>query len=273
MRLPPGRNQRFDFGSRAPHYIGLAEIAIVGQQCFGPAELFRQSVDLLQHRRDLLLVVGRLNHCRGDHQKARRRHHRLRVVALVEAAARHRHNPRISSVRLIWSFGCGPSTGGAGGLPPLLLAIRSRLGLPRRQLGAMLSRLPREAFRGARLDLGARLRKLGQTILTARQFLRDRHAIDHFGLVRELGGALAVRPLRPSIGPSIFVACSIGTVRCAGWALAWIFVPSSATCAELKQPHLARQFQHSHEQRFDVLEKASPKVAMVSDGSDAGSLR
>ena len=27
MRLPPGRNQRFDFGSRAPHYIGLAEIA------------------------------------------------------------------------------------------------------------------------------------------------------------------------------------------------------------------------------------------------------
>ena len=90
MRLPPGRNQRFDFGSRALHYIGLAEIAIVGQQCFGPAELFRQSVDLLQHRRDLLLVVGRLNHCRGDHQKARRRHHRLRVVALVEAAARHR---------------------------------------------------------------------------------------------------------------------------------------------------------------------------------------
>ena len=48
----------------------------------------------------------------------------------------------------------------------------------------MLSRLPREAFRGARFDLGARLRKLGQTILTARQFLRDRHAIDHFGLVR-----------------------------------------------------------------------------------------
>ena len=29
--------------------------------------------------------------------------------------------------------------------------------------------------------------------------------------------------------------------------------------AELKQPHLARQFQHPHEQRFDVLEKASPK--------------
>ena len=66
MRLPVGRNQRFDFGSRALHYIGLGEIAIVGQQCFGPAELFRQSVDLLQHRRDLLLVVGRLNHCRGD---------------------------------------------------------------------------------------------------------------------------------------------------------------------------------------------------------------
>ena len=38
MWLTPGRNQRLDFGSRALHYIGLAEIAIVGQQCFGPAD-------------------------------------------------------------------------------------------------------------------------------------------------------------------------------------------------------------------------------------------
>ena len=50
MLLPPGRNQ-FDVGSRALHYIGLAEIAIVGNSVSGPAELFRQSVDLLQHSR------------------------------------------------------------------------------------------------------------------------------------------------------------------------------------------------------------------------------
>ena len=51
MLLPPGRNQRFDVGSRALHYIGLAEIAIVGNSVSGPTELFRQSVDLLQHSR------------------------------------------------------------------------------------------------------------------------------------------------------------------------------------------------------------------------------
>jgi hypothetical protein len=62
MRLPPGRNQRLDVRCRARHHIRLAEIALVGQQRFGPAKLFQQSIDLLQHRRDLLLVVGRLNH-------------------------------------------------------------------------------------------------------------------------------------------------------------------------------------------------------------------
>ena len=67
MRLPPGRNQWLDVRRRARHYIRLAEIAVVGQQRFGPAKLFRQSIDLLQHRRDLLLVVGRLNHVRRDH--------------------------------------------------------------------------------------------------------------------------------------------------------------------------------------------------------------
>ena len=75
MRLPPGRNQWLDVRRRARHYIRLAEIAVVGQQRFGPAKLFRQSIDLLQHRRDLLLVVGRLNHVRRDHQKAFGRHH------------------------------------------------------------------------------------------------------------------------------------------------------------------------------------------------------
>jgi hypothetical protein len=55
----------------------------------------RQSVDLFQHRRDLLLVVGGLNHVRRDYQKTFGRHQRLRVVALLEAAARHRHDPRV----------------------------------------------------------------------------------------------------------------------------------------------------------------------------------
>ena len=69
MRLPPGRNQRLDVRRRARHHIRLAEIAVVGQQRFRPAKLFRKSIDLLQYRRDLLLVVGRLNHVRRDHQR------------------------------------------------------------------------------------------------------------------------------------------------------------------------------------------------------------
>jgi hypothetical protein len=41
MRLPPGRNQRLYVRRRARHHIRLAEIAVVGQQRFGPAKLFR----------------------------------------------------------------------------------------------------------------------------------------------------------------------------------------------------------------------------------------
>ena len=50
------------------------------------AQAFGQRADLLQHRFDLVLVVGRLDHVCRHHQKTARRHRRLRVVALVEAA-------------------------------------------------------------------------------------------------------------------------------------------------------------------------------------------
>ena len=49
-----------------------------------------QGTNPLQHWLDLLLVVGRLDHLRGDHQKTVRRHHRLGVVALLEPSASHR---------------------------------------------------------------------------------------------------------------------------------------------------------------------------------------
>jgi hypothetical protein len=61
-----------------------------------------------------------------DHQQAVCRHHRLRVVALLEPAAG-------------------------------LLAARLGLGLPRRDLGFILRLLAGKALAGARLDLGARL--------------------------------------------------------------------------------------------------------------------
>jgi hypothetical protein len=72
-----------------------AEIARVRQQIFGLAQRRRQGPDLVQHRLDLLLVVGRLNHIDRHHQQAARRHRRLRIVALLEAAARNRHDARV----------------------------------------------------------------------------------------------------------------------------------------------------------------------------------
>ena len=48
----------------------------------------------------------------------------------------------------------------------------------------MLGRLPLEALLGARFNLGAGLGKLAQSILAARQLVRDRHAVRNFGRIR-----------------------------------------------------------------------------------------
>ena len=66
------------------------------------------------------------------------------------------------------------------------------------------------------------------------------------------GGCRAARaptipPLRPSIGPrfSAGIGVDFGAVE--------------RHRPQLEQAHLARRFQHPHEQRFDLLEKAPPK--------------
>ena len=96
MGLPPRRDQRCDPGGRAGRHIGRAEIAGVSQQGLGLAEVLRQGVDPAQHRFELLFVIGRLDDVGRDHQQAARRHHGLGVVALLEAAARHRHDAALS---------------------------------------------------------------------------------------------------------------------------------------------------------------------------------
>src|SRR5271157_6263150 len=91
-----------------------------------------------------------------------------------------------SSVRLIWSFGRGPSTGGSGGLAPGLFPARLGLRLPRREPGFVLSLLARMAFLGPRLDLLARLGQLAQTLLAPRQFVRYRHAVGNLHRVSRI---------------------------------------------------------------------------------------
>ena len=121
----------------------------------------------------------------------------------------------------------------------------------------MLGRLPLKAFLGARFNLGAGLGKLRQTILTARQLLRDRHAVRNVGRIRGL------RP-RHQVGHfGLQLLLDLAGVLIGQRAVpAGVGVDLGAVQryrAHLEHPHRARQFQHPHKQPFDVLEKAPPK--------------
>ena len=94
MRIPAHGEQRLDPCRLARLYVGLAEVTVVAEQRLRLAQPFGQGRNLGQHRFALLLVVGRLDHSAGDHQQAARGHHSLGVIALLEAAARNRHDAR-----------------------------------------------------------------------------------------------------------------------------------------------------------------------------------
>ena len=95
MRLPAGGDQRLDAGLGAGIDIGRAEVAAIGQQRIGPSHFVGQGRDLVDHRRELLFVVGRLHHLGHNHQQAAFSDEGLRIVALLEPATGHRHDARI----------------------------------------------------------------------------------------------------------------------------------------------------------------------------------
>ena len=161
------RDQRLDPCRFAGRHIGRAEIAVVAEHRFRPAQFCRQSADLAEHRFELLLVVRGLNDIAGNHQQAARRHRGLRVVALLETAARYGHDARlfVGQIDLIGrqrTLRPGPRR-----LAAWLLARGRSLGLPRREFGLMLGLLAREAFFAARLDLGASFGDFLQVVLRA----------------------------------------------------------------------------------------------------------
>ena len=95
ISLPRGRrDQRRDPRRLASLHIGRAEVAGIGQQGLGLAQIRGQGGKFVQHRRELPLVVGSLDDVSRDHQQAARGDHRLGIVALLEDAARHRHDAR-----------------------------------------------------------------------------------------------------------------------------------------------------------------------------------
>ena len=141
LALPTLRDHWIDLRRSAERYVGFAEVAGVRQQRLRLAQIRRQGTDPLQHRLDLLRIVGRLDHLRGDHQKAVRRHRRLGIVALLEPAACYRHDARlfVGQIDLIrWQR---TFHRGVGRLASGLLARGFGLRLPRRELGLVLGLL------------------------------------------------------------------------------------------------------------------------------------
>jgi hypothetical protein len=121
----------------------------------------------------------------------------------------------------------------------------------------VLGLLPLVAFLGAGFDLGAGLGKLRQTLLTARQFVRDRHTVRNIGLIRGFGprqqfGHFGLQ-LRLDLAGVLIGQCAVP----AGIGMDLRAVERHG--AHLEHPHLARQRQHLHEQSFDLLEKSPSK--------------
>ncbi len=257
MRLTAHGDQRLDPRLRASRDIRRAEIARVRQQALGLAQLIGKSPDLVQHRFELLLVVGRLAHRARHHQQASRRNRGLSVVALVEAAAGHRHNARVFIGQVDLVIGTRPLDRRLGRPAAGLFPARLGLRLPRRELGFVLRLFARMAFLGPRLDLLARLGQLPQTLLAPRQFVRDRHAV---GNVRRVG--------RVGFGHQIGDLGLQLRLDLAGVLMRQRAVPAGVGVdlravqrhrPHLQNAHLPRQQQHLNKQSFDLLKKASPE--------------
>ncbi len=217
------------------------------------AQLVGQRSELVQHRLKLPLVVGGLRYVGRHHQQAALGHHCLRIVALIEPAAGHRHDARgfvgqIDLIRGQRSFhrrlrrlATGRAASGLG------------LRFPRCKLCLIFGVVPLEAFLRAGFDLCPCLRKLLQPCLPSRQLLRDRHPVRHVRLIRSfgfgqefghLGLQLRLDRARVLIGKRAVPAGVGMDLR-----------PIQRNRAHPQNAHLVRQFQHLDGQRLDLLEE------------------
>jgi hypothetical protein len=165
-----------------------------------------------------------------------------------KTAARHRHDARFLGAQVDRIGWPGTFDGGVGRLAPGLPAGSLGLRVPRRKLSLMFGLLALKAFPSARFDPGSGRGELCQTLLAARQFLRDRQAVwevrpvGHFGLQwrRDPAGMLiAQRAVAAGVG------VDLGAIQ--------------RHRAHPQQTHLARQFQHLDEQPLDLLQEPAPE--------------
>ena len=164
---------------------------------------------------------------------------------MFKPAARPRHDARVFVSQIDLILGLRTLERWCRGSAARLLAARRRLLVPRRQLGAVLGHLPLKAFFGAGFKLGARLGKLRQTLFSARQFLRDRHAIRHISLIR--GFRLRQQSGHFGLQLGLDLAGMFIGERSVPAGIGVDFRAVQSHRAKLEQAHLARQLQHPHE--------------------------
>ena len=258
MAAAPQGNQRLDARSLTALDVRLAQIPIVREDDLGAAQFLGQSPKLLDHRQELLFVVGRLGDFRGHDQHAAGRHKRLRVVALIKAATADLHDARLFIRQIDLVLVTHPASGRFGrGAARLLTGAPLLLG-SRRQLALMLGLLARQTLRGPRLDLGLRLGNRRQPHLTPFQLLGNRHPVGNIPSIRPLGKPqqllhfplqLLLDLLRVPVGQRA-VPARIGVHLRA----------IQSHSAELEHSQIVRQLQHLDEQRLELRQEALAKV-------------
>ena len=108
-----------------------------------------------------------------------------------------------------------------------------------------------------RLDLRARLRELGQTLLAQGQLFGNRHAVGDIGLVGRLGARQQIRHLGFQL--RLELARVLPRKRAVTAGVGVDLRAVEADRSHLQHAHLAREQQHADEQPLDLLEKAPPK--------------
>ena len=88
-------DQRLNMRRLAVLDVRFAQVSVLRDDARGAAQLLRQPLELLDHRHELLFVVGRFGDFRHHGQHDVARHERLGVLTLIKAASDDFHDARL----------------------------------------------------------------------------------------------------------------------------------------------------------------------------------
>ena len=110
MRLASASQHRLNPHIDTSIDVGRAKVTGIGQHSSYFAEFFWQRIQCRECGRELLFVIGCLDPVVSHHQHRLGIDRRLRVVTLLEAAARDRHNARVWIAQIDLVFGAHAGT-------------------------------------------------------------------------------------------------------------------------------------------------------------------